>query len=135
MTVTGPGGRSAGPVAELGRYRAVVLTTFRRDGTAVATPVWPVAVGDRLYVVTGSAAAKLKRIRHTPGVALAPSTQRGKALGPSVDGRARILDQQEGAPFARAQLRKYRVMARSFRLMDRLRGEHEVVIEIGPPAE
>lgn len=122
-------------VAELGRYRAVVLTTFRRDGTAVATPVWPVAVGERLYVVTGSTAGKLKRIRHTPRVSVAPSTQRGKVLGGTVEGRARILDQEEGAPFARARLRRYRIMARSFRLMDRLRGEHEVVIEIGPPTE
>jgi hypothetical protein len=122
-------------VAELGRYRAVVLTTYRRDGTAVATPVWPVAVGERLYVVTASSAAKLGRIRHTARVSVAPSTQRGKVLGAAVEGRARILDAEEGAPFARAQLRRYRVAGRSFRLMDRLRGEREVVIEIGPSTE
>ena len=36
----------------LGQSRYIRLTTFRRDGTPVPTPVWQVRDGDRLLVIT-----------------------------------------------------------------------------------
>jgi uncharacterized protein len=65
-------------VADLGRERYISITTFRRDGTPVATPVWVVAEGGRLYVWTGAQTGKAKRIRHHPAVTVAPCL--GRAL-------------------------------------------------------
>lgn len=71
--------------------RAVMLTTYRRDGRAVATPVGYGVDGDALYFMTDPSTGKVKRLRHTPRVTLAPSTLRGEVRGPAVDGVARLI--------------------------------------------
>ncbi|MFN8074621.1 MAG: PPOX class F420-dependent oxidoreductase [Kineosporiaceae bacterium] len=67
-----------GPLAPLATEKYVRLTTFRRDGTPVATPVWVVGDGEDLLVCTGAASGKVKRLRHTPRVLLVPCDGRGK---------------------------------------------------------
>src|SRR5918993_351000 len=47
-----------------GRYLS--LTSFRRDGTGVATPVWFVEDGGRLLVETDAGSYKVRRIRRDP---------------------------------------------------------------------
>lgn len=61
----------------LSREKYVRLTTFKRDGTAVPTPVWLVRDGEHLCVVSAGVAGKVKRLRHTPRVLLAPCDARG----------------------------------------------------------
>lgn len=68
--------------------RAVMLTTFRRDGRGVPTPVGYGIDGDTLYVMTEPSTGKVKRLRHTPAVTVAPSTLRGRVTGPAVDATA-----------------------------------------------
>jgi uncharacterized protein len=41
--------------------RYIALTTYRRDGREVTTPVWSVPLGDKLYVVTSKGTGKAKR--------------------------------------------------------------------------
>ena len=82
----------SGYFASLSGATYVQLTTFRRDGTAVATPVHVVVVGDTAFFRTWDATGKVKRLRHTPSVEVAPSTLRGRPLGPSVRAEARLLD-------------------------------------------
>jgi PPOX class probable F420-dependent enzyme len=72
--------------------RTVSLATFRRDGRQVDTPVWVVMVGDRLYVNTESASAKVKRIRNNPRIRMAPSTMGGRPLAEWREGTARLVD-------------------------------------------
>ena len=62
----------------LGQCKFVRLTTFRRDGTAVPTPVWQVRDGDRLLVITNGTTGKVKRLRHTPRVLIAACDPRGR---------------------------------------------------------
>jgi len=76
-----------------GKY--LLLTTYRRDGSARATTVWVVRDGDALGVWTGTSTAKVKRIRRNPAVTVAPSTGLGKPLGPAVSGRAEILGPED----------------------------------------
>jgi uncharacterized protein len=80
-------------VDEIGRSRYVSLTTYRRDGTAVATPVWHVVDGGELFVVTEAAAGKVKRIRNNSQVVVTVCNFRGKVApdAPSARGRARLL--------------------------------------------
>jgi PPOX class probable F420-dependent enzyme len=70
----------------------VLLTTYRRDGTPVGTPVHIAVDGDRAFVRTWDTAWKLKRIRNNPEVEVAPSTMRGVPTGSAVHARARVLE-------------------------------------------
>jgi hypothetical protein len=72
-------------------HKYCLLTTFRRNGDPVPTPVWFGLSGGRAYVRTGAGVAKVKRIRANPRVTVAPCTVRGKPLGPVAEGRARIV--------------------------------------------
>ncbi|GGQ21948.1 MULTISPECIES: PPOX class F420-dependent oxidoreductase [Streptomyces] len=94
---------------ELGSARYVSLTTFRKDGTPVATPVWAVADGGELYVWTRSDSWKVKRIRNDGRVTLAACDVRGRVEeGASVvEGRARLLDEEGLRRVRRLMSRKY----------------------------
>lgn len=96
-----PGAQDANmPIFEpLAREKYVLLTTFRRDGAGVGTPVHVAVDGDRAYFRTWDTTWKLKRIRNNPEVEVTPSTFRGRPTGPGLRARARIL---VGAESARA---------------------------------
>ncbi|CAL9582121.1 hypothetical protein SUDANB120_05071 [Streptomyces sp. enrichment culture] len=94
---------------ELGRGKYVSLTTYRKNGTAVATPVWAVADGGELFVWTRSDSWKVKRIRNDGRVSLAPCDVRGNVEpGAGVlEGTARILDADGLKRVRRLMSRKY----------------------------
>ncbi|MFD5621979.1 PPOX class F420-dependent oxidoreductase [Streptomyces yangpuensis] len=94
---------------ELGSARYVSLTTFRKDGTPVATPVWAVADGGELYVWTRSDSWKVKRIRNDGRVTVAPCDVRGRVEEgvPAVEGQARLLDEEGLRRVRRLMSRKY----------------------------
>lgn len=93
----------------LSRRRYVSLTTFRRDGTPVATPVWLVAWEDDIAVWTNAGSGKVKRLRRNPSVTVAPCTIRGRLLGDPVEGRARALTAEENSRILSLIRRKYRL--------------------------
>ena len=70
------------------------LVTFRKTGAGVHTPVWFAEADGRLYIFTRPDAGKMKRIRNNPRVEVAPSTMRGRPLGPHVAATARIASDQ-----------------------------------------
>jgi len=79
------------PWAPVRGQRAVMLTTYRRDGRSVATPVGFGIDGHTLYFMTDPSTGKVKRLRHTATVTLAASTLRGAVKGPAVTGVASEL--------------------------------------------
>lgn len=109
-------------VEVLAAARFVRLTTTKRDGTDVATPVWVVRDGAVLLVWTGPQTGKVKRIRHTPAVSLVACTASGTPLDVEVTtGTARLLG-PEALPRIRALLaRKYRLGYPAVRVFNRLR--------------
>ncbi|WP_307852441.1 PPOX class F420-dependent oxidoreductase [Glaciihabitans sp. dw_435] len=62
----------------LGDERFVSLTTFRKTGEAVSTPVWIARDGDALVVTTPEESGKVKRIRNGGHVELRPCGRMGK---------------------------------------------------------
>jgi uncharacterized protein len=86
---------------------AVLLTTYRRDGTPVGTPVSLAVEGDRAFVRSPGTAWKVKRIRNNPRVEITPSTPRGRPTGPPVSAFARRLEGDEGKHAARALRHKH----------------------------
>ena len=93
--------------AAIHNQKYISLTTFRKNGAGVATPVWFGEDGDKLYVMTRSDMGKTKRIRNNPAVRVAPCTIRGKVTGPEFAAIARILPPQEQAHARQTVNRKY----------------------------
>ena len=83
----------------------VSLTTFRRTGVPVATPVWAAPDGESLIVWTRADSGKVKRLRHTTRVTVAPCDIRGRVQGPAVEGAAEFVARDEW-PRALAALRR-----------------------------
>jgi PPOX class probable F420-dependent enzyme len=73
-------------------HKYCLLTTFRKSGEPIPTPVWFGLADGKAYIGSDAAAGKVKRIRGNPRVRIAPCTPRGKPLGPAVEGRAGFLD-------------------------------------------
>jgi PPOX class probable F420-dependent enzyme len=82
------------------------LATFRRNANAVETPVWFAILGGKLYVVTDGTSAKVKRVRATQRVRLAPCNLWGKVTGDWIDGTGRVLKEQRLITRAHAALEK-----------------------------
>ena len=105
----------------LARAQYVQLTTFRRDGRAVPTPVWAGRLPDgRLVVVTEAGLGKVKRIRRDPHVQLAPCTVRGTPRGRPVDARADLLEPDLLPVADAAMLDAYGWQYRAYRAFERL---------------
>ena len=91
----------------------IALTTFKRDGTPVTTPVWLVPLDEgKIGFWTSSGSGKAKRLAHTGKVVVQPSNARGvvKSGTSPVDATAALVTgpQLEGI---RAKVnKKYGVM-------------------------
>jgi uncharacterized protein len=85
----------------------ISLSTVRRNGVKVATPVWFGEDGGKLYVMTSSTMGKVRRIRNNPHVEVAPCTVRGKVKGEQISALARILPLEEHAHARQTINRKY----------------------------
>lgn len=123
-----------------GKYLS--LTSFKRDGTGVATPVWFVSDNGHLLVETDADSYKVKRIRRDAHVLVAACDARGRARSEPMDADARILPEEERERVERLLTQKYRIDQYTvypiYRLVMRLRGRssraHDppVALEITP---
>lgn len=115
------------------RARYIRLTTFRRDGTPVATPVWLAHDGDDVVVSTAPDSGKAKRLRHTSRVLVAPSNARGVPLADvvEVEGTAELVTEpSEAARLHQLVVDRYGWQYRVATLLYRLRG-HDLRDDIG----
>ena len=99
-------------VETLAKSRYLSVTTFRRDGTPVVTPVWLARQGDELVTSSGSLSGKAKRLRNSSRVLLAPCDMRGRVTGDTVEGTARFQDQAETAVTISLIRQRYGLQAR-----------------------
>ncbi|MEU6508602.1 PPOX class F420-dependent oxidoreductase [Streptomyces sp. NPDC046942] len=100
--------RPSPALAPFVKQYAALLTTHKRDGTGVGTPVNIAVEGDHAYFRTPGTTSKVKRLRSNAEVELAPSTLRGAPTGPEIHARARLLE--HGSPEDRhaAQLLRHK---------------------------
>lgn len=120
--------------ASLRGHRYVNLTTFRKNGRSVRTPVWFAEDGEgRLYVYTLGDSGKAKRIRNGGRVLVGPSDVRGKPLDPEVSGTARLLSPVESALAAALLRRKYGLQKRAFDLLHKAQGKTGVYLTVLKP--
>jgi len=92
----------------------ISLSTFRKSGVAVRTPVWFGELDDKLYVKTRSDSGKYKRIRNNSQVRIAPCTVRGKITGPEFAAAARILPPEDWPRACASIEKKYWLAGISF---------------------
>jgi PPOX class probable F420-dependent enzyme len=136
-------GRTAVESAMEFRGKYLSVTSLRRDGTPVATPVWFVQEGDRLLAETDTDSYKVKRIRANPRIWVAPCSAGGRLRGEQVEARAEILGPEALAPVRKLMARKYRLdrifILPLYRLVQRLRHKptgrgESVILQITPEA-
>ena len=121
------------PLDVLGGTPYALLTTFRKNGTPVPTPVWVVRIGDELRVWTIRDSGKVKRIRRSGRAQIAPCTFRGKPRGQSVDATARMLPDSEAPAVLNALASKYGFKGWWTRMMYRFTGDTRAVIGVTIP--
>ncbi len=109
-------------------HKYISLTTFRKTGRGVATPVWFVRREGKLCVWTQRHSGKVKRLGNNARITLAPCRASGKILGPTVEGEARIVSREEKDEARQLFLKKYGWMMHFFAILHR-KHEH-VVLEI-----
>src|SRR5712691_8082448 len=92
-------------LGELDQHRYMTLSTFRRSGAEVATPVWFAAAGGTLYVFTAGASGTVKGLRHSSWARVAPWDARGRLQGVWRDATARLVSEPAAIERAHAALR------------------------------
>jgi PPOX class probable F420-dependent enzyme len=111
----------------------VLLTSYKRDGTPVGTPVHLVVDGDHAYFRTYDHAWKFKRLMRNPEVEVAPATIRGQPTGPALHGTTRLLSGQAATVAARALSRRHPILHRwLIPWFHRLRGWRTVHFRLDP---
>ena len=104
--------------------------SYRKNGQAIATPMWFCEADGLLFVYTLADAAKVSRVRNNPRVRVAPCSVRGGLKGDWVGATATILD-KAGADRGHALLRKkYGWKKRLGDLFSRWRRRTRVVMAI-----
>jgi PPOX class probable F420-dependent enzyme len=117
----------------------VSLATFRRDGREVSKPVWIAEADGRYYVFSEGDAGKVKRIRATSRVRLAPCNFRGIVRGDRwLEGKGRVAKESEVIERAYAALhRKYGWQMKIGDFFSKLSGHYDkrAILEIELDAE
>ncbi|HZZ51954.1 MAG TPA: PPOX class F420-dependent oxidoreductase [Pseudonocardia sp.] len=108
-------------ITRLAESSYLLLTTFRKDGRAVPTPVWHVREGDSLLVWSGEDAGKVKRIRRDGTVKLAVCNYRGTPSGAEIDGHAELVDPGDAGRVHKLVIDRYGLIGKLTSLGSRLR--------------
>ena len=118
-----------------GKGHTTIVTSFRRNGMGVGSPVGTVASQGKLYFMTPADTWKVKRLASDPRVTVTLGTFKGEALGPVIEGTARRLT---GSEFKRARdLLRVGVVGHFWGIIFDLRypGDKTAVYEISLVAE
>ena len=114
--------------AALGDEQYLALTTFRKSGERVSTPMWVVRNGNALIMFTPEASGKVKRLRNSPRVELRPCNRLGRVKDgvEPVAGVAEVLTDEDSLERASGMIR------RKYGLAYRVVMSIERVIKFGP---
>jgi hypothetical protein len=96
--------------SSLKNTKTILLTTYKRDGTPVGTPVSIAFDGDRAFFRSYDKAWKTKRLHNNASVEVAPATLHGKPTGPPIRARATLATGEEARMAAKALARRHRVL-------------------------
>jgi PPOX class probable F420-dependent enzyme len=123
---------------DLDGARYILLTTFKRDGSGVASPVWITGSRGAYAFTTGDRAWKSRRLRHDPNVQVQACGVRGRVKPGAAlyRGTGEVLTDPDEVKAAEAALSaKYGWQFRATKVADRLsarfgRGDPQRVVAI-----
>jgi uncharacterized protein len=126
MSAGDGGATNATALDQLAKSSNVSLTTYRRDGTPIATPVGGVVSDGTLYILSYADTGKLKRLRRDPRVIVAPCNSAGTVApgAPRLEGTGRLLD-PEGTRKAYRLMARKTFLARAARAFYLVRGKRD----------
>jgi len=118
-------------------HKYLNLETFRKNGTAVRTPVWFAGEPENtppeeLYVYSTADSGKAKRIRNNPRVRVAPCDMRGRLLGDWIEARAEIIIGAEAERGMRLLNKKYFPWKQLLDFFSKFGGKKRVMFLIRP---
>ncbi|MBM7365324.1 PPOX class F420-dependent oxidoreductase [Gordonia hydrophobica] len=100
----------AATVAQIADAQYVMLTTYKKDGTPVSSPLWAAPDGDSMLLWTVDDSWKVKRLRRNNNVLVQACNASGKkTTGPQVAGLAEVVDRRGAVD---AINRKYGIIGR-----------------------
>lgn len=99
----------------LGTAKYISLTTFRKDGTSVATPVWLVRDGGQILAITDPNSGKAKRLRNNPSAHVTACDMRGR-VKPGAVSAAALVEFQDDA----STVNTMRLITERYGLMGRI---------------
>jgi PPOX class probable F420-dependent enzyme len=110
-------------ISRFSGHQYIALETYRRNGQAVATPVWFTIDGNKIFVVTRSKTGKVKRLRKNSEVRIVPSGIRGGPKGEWLNGKGVLATPEELERALKHRNKKYGFKARLSGLFSRTKGE------------
>jgi PPOX class probable F420-dependent enzyme len=111
----GTSGRTRSPdvasaLAPLVGAKTILLTTYKRDGTPVSTPVSIAFADGRAFIRSWHRAWKTKRLARDPRVEAARCTLRGEPSGPAISASATLLSGDDARLARRALGRRHPIL-------------------------
>ncbi|MFJ4186685.1 PPOX class F420-dependent oxidoreductase [Kitasatospora sp. NPDC089509] len=99
----------------------LLVTTYKKDGTPVPTPVWVVRDGEALGVWTVADSWKVKRIRNRADVLVGPCDVKGRPTDEQYPATAELLSPERTAAYRTLLRQKYGLLGVLTLLGSRLR--------------
>jgi PPOX class probable F420-dependent enzyme len=102
------------------------LSTFRRTGEEVHTPVWFAELDNVYYIFSAGKSGKIKRIRNSPKSRVAPCTATGKITGDWLNASAFILGDEDHTLALKALHQKYGLLMRLTDWLSKITGKYQL---------
>ena len=110
-------------IEDLKNEKYIALETYKKDSSAVKTPVWFVLQNDLVYVVTREKTGKVKRLKNNQTVRIATCTIKGNVTGTWYSGTASRLASDKAGHIIKLRDEKYGFMSRMVKFASRGKGE------------
>jgi uncharacterized protein len=117
-------------LSQLSNFKYIDIETYRKNGTAVRTPIWFIIYQGLIYFRSDAKSGKVKRIRNNPHVRIAPCDIRGNVKGNWFDGKVKFADSAESSIVYSMIDKKYGFVATLVRIFNKIRHTNPVVIGI-----
>ena len=100
----------------------ILLETYKKDNTAVQTPVWFVMLDETIHVVTREDTGKVKRLQNNKSVRIALCTFNGRITGKWVSGTAKFVTYEKSNDAIDLRKKKYGFLESVARLVSKKKG-------------
>lgn len=85
-----------------------LLTTFKKNGDPVPTPMWFVLEDEAVYMTTRGGSWKIKRLKRDPAVTIGPCSSSGRPRGEMLPAQGSVLEEPDDIErWAKALNKKY----------------------------